>query len=469
MTKTLSQVLTKTPRDYTAQLIRENKECSMMYSPVDVSRIQYMTLKQQRAARRKQAQNQLVRQMAKVAVQAPPKKKKKNKPFATVGQTLGTAVGSMFGAPTIGSGVGRWLGKGIGSIFGSGDYEMVGQNPSYNILTNGAQIPKFSSTRQTNIVSHREYIGDLTGTANFTNRMYPLNPGSDFTFPWLATIAQCYQQYKWHGLIFEFRPLITDFVTGGAPGVIVMATNYNADEPAYISKQHMENSEFAVSVKPTCNLMHGVECAPGQTPLSELYVRPGGQATGLDLKFTDLGNFQFATQGNPVQTLGELWVSYTIEFFKPLLPQDVGGDVQSQTVSRSGVSGAAPFGTIGISSSGDLSGFAINSTGLGFTAQGNNLYLVTFFWQGTVGVTFIPPVSYGLGNCAIVNTFQSDAVGILATGAGGGAAATTGSSEIVIRTLGQGAQVISIVPTGLQPPTGTTNFDLVITQLSNNV
>ena len=361
-----------------------------MYSPVDVSRIQYMTLKQQRAARRKQAQKQLTRQMAKVTVQPPPKKKK-NKPFATVGQTLGSAVGSMFGAPTIGSGVGRWLGKGIGSIFGSGDYEMVGQNPSYNVLTNGAQIPKFSTTRATNVVSHREYLGDITGTTAFTNRKFPINPGSAITFPWLSTIAQNYQQYRIHGLIFEFRPLITDFVTSGAPGVVVMATNYNADEPVYTTKQAMENSEYAVSVKPTCNLMHGVECAANQSVLSELYVRPAGLSSNLDLKFTDLGNFQFASQGNPTQLLGELWCSYTIEFFKPLLPNDVGGNVQSASTTRSGPTPASPLGLIGVVTTGDLSDFTISGTIISFTAQPDNLYLFNLCWTGTVGVAAAYP------------------------------------------------------------------------------
>jgi hypothetical protein len=417
------------------------------------------TKQQQRRARRRQVQQSITRQMSQVAIKPKPKK---NKPFATVGQTLGSAVGSMFGAPTIGSGVGRWLGKGIGSIFGSGDYEMVGQAPSYNVLVNGAQIPKFSSTRQTNIVCHREYIGDITGTTGFTNRKYPLNPGSATTFPWLSTIAQNYQQYKIHGLIFEFRPLITDFVTAGAPGVVIMATNYNADEPVYTSKQAMENSEYAVSVKPTCNLMHGVECASNQTVLSELYVRPKGLASGLDLKFTDLGNFQLASQGNPTQLLGELWVSYNIEFFKPLLPEDVGGDVESIYVNRISFNSANPLGIIGVSSRGDLTDFVITPTSLSWLVQPNNNYLVSLHWQGTTpGVTTYPGLS--ATNLTAVSIWNnSTSANITAPESG----AVTGSMQVTFlfkaSLTSPGTATMNFTAAGLYP-TGTQSLDIVIT------
>jgi hypothetical protein len=226
------------------------------------------------------------------------KPKKKPTPFSDVGSTLGTAIGSMFGGPGVGRNIGRWLGSGIGSIFGSGDYTMVGSRPSYNVLTNGTQIPKFSSTHATNIVCHREYLGDISGTVSFTNTAYPLNPGMFQTFPWLATQAQGYQEYKFHGLIFEFRPLITDFASTGLPGVIVMSTNYNADVPNYVNKQQMENAEFAVSTKPTMALIHGIECDMQQTILPQRYVRSGTVSSGQDLRLYDYGNFQFATQGN---------------------------------------------------------------------------------------------------------------------------------------------------------------------------
>lgn len=345
-----------------------------------------------------------------VIVRNQSKPKAKATPFSDAGAIVGSSLGSMFNAPYL-KGVGKWLGSGIGQIFGSGDYQIIGAQPAYNVLANGNQIPKFSSSKQTNIVCHREYLGDIAGTAAFNNNVYPLNPGISTTFPWLSTIAQNYQEYKFHGVIFEFRPLITDFVTNGAPGVVVMATNYNADAPPYDTKQSMENSEYAVSVKPTRELMHGVECATVQTVLPQLYVRSGNPPAGQDLRLYDLGNFQFATQTNPIQNLGELWVSYCVEFFKPILPTDVGGNVLSGYVDRGLATPAAPFGTVARTApTGDLL-LTIGTTSLTWFAQPGNYYYVSIFWEGSAAVAITQPTDSYVGLLIeptfVAGTFQT--------------------------------------------------------------
>jgi len=321
------------------------------------------------------------------------KPKKPVTPFSDVGAIVGSKLGSLLAMPYL-KGVGKWLGSGIGQVFGSGDYQVVGAEPTYNVLMN-SQIPKFSTTRQTNVICHREYLGDILGTAGFNNTAYPLNPGIAKTFPWLSVIAQNYQQYKFHGVIFEFRPLITDFVTNGAPGVVIMATNYNADATIYNTKQEMENSEYAVSVKPTRELLHGIECDSNQTTISELYVRTGATPAGQDLRLYDLGTFQFATQVNPIQNLGELWVSYCVEFFKPILPSDVGGNVLSAFTTRGAISSANPFGTsVIVPLVGDLDLVFQTPAIIAFTANPGNCYFVTFTWNGTASAWTPPSLTF---------------------------------------------------------------------------
>lgn len=319
-------------------------------------------------------------------------KKNKNKktarkqtPFRDVGGTLGKAVGSFFGAPHVES-IGKWLGSGIGSIFGSGDYTAMGPEPSYNIFA--GQIPKFSTTRATNVVSHREYLGDITGAAAFTNTVYPLNPGVSTTFPWLSTIATCYQQYKFHGLIFEFRPLVTDFVTSGAPGVIVLTTNYNTEQRTYGSRQEAENAEYAVSTKPTQGLVHMIECAPSETANKLYDVRSGTVPANADLRLYDYGNTQVITQNNPSQVLGELWVSYCVEFFKPELATVNGiAQLQSLHTGRSGASSASPFGTTQVTYSG-LATAVVTPTTITFpTLSVGSSYQITVVIFATTSVT----------------------------------------------------------------------------------
>jgi hypothetical protein len=300
----------------------------------------------------------------------------------------------MIGYPML-KGVGKWLGSGIGSILGSGDYQVMGAHPNYNLLTSDAQIPKFSAGRQTNIVCHREYLQDISGTAAFTLQQFPINPGIGKTFPWLSSLAQNYQEYRIHGMIVEFRSLITDFVTGGAPGTVVIATNYNADAPLFSSKQEMENSEYAVATKPTLNLIHGIECAGNQTVLPEKYVRTGNVPAGQDLRLYDLGNIQVATQGNPTQLLGELWVSYCVEFFKPILPVTTGGDVAGLDYLGRAVGPSAPFGLVpGPPATGNLSfrlAITVPTSTFFWSAQPGNIYLVIITWTSTTSVAMTVP------------------------------------------------------------------------------
>lgn len=336
-----------------------------------------------------------------------------NGPWARAGAAVGGIAGSYIplpGASKIGAGFGRWLGSGIGIITGSGDYKMVGPAPTYNVLAGNP--PKFSSTYATNIVCHREYLGDISGTTNFTNLQYPLNPGMSTTFPWLSQIAANYQQYRFHGLVFEFRPLITDFVTSGAPGVVVMATNYNADQTAYASRQIMENSEFAVSVKPTNALMHMVECNPDQTAMKLYNIRTTALPNNQDLRLSDLGLFQFATQSNPNnQNLGELWCTYCVEFFKPVMAiENSVVEAVATHFTRNNIANNVPMGTTTTSAAGSL--LISNITNTAITIAGLNVtgnYEFIFTWIGTGGVTFVAPsVSVSGGK---LNTWNQTASG----------------------------------------------------------
>jgi hypothetical protein len=393
-------------------------------------------------------------------------KRKKRTPMADAGEIIGDRVGKFVGYPML-KGVGRWLGTGIGAILGSGDYQMVGSAPRYNVLASDAQVPKFSTTRQTNVVCHREYITDIQGTQNFTLQSYPLNPGLEDTFPWLSTVAQNYQEYRIHGLIFEFRPLITDFITGGAPGVIVMATNYNADAPLFTSKQEMENSEYAVATKPTLSLIHGVECATNQTVLPEKYVRTGNVPTGQDLRLYDLGSFQLATQGNPTQLLGELWVSYCVEFYKPILPVTTGGDVQSALVRRSVVSSTSPLGTINLSTTGTLA-LAATATTISWPAQPGNKYRVTITWNGTTPTACTPPTASSVQGLAPISLFAGNLAGF------GSPPSGTSSPNVVfllayvcIANTPQTASV-TLGTAGIFP-TGTTEVAIEVSTIDSSV
>lgn len=397
-------------------------------------------------------------------------KPKKQTPFGDTGAILGKSIGKLFGVD--GSGLGRWLGSGIGSIFGSGQYRLSSEDPTYNVLWNGGQIPQFHTQRPANIVCHREYLGDITGTSLFTNRQFPLNPGINDTFPWLSSVAQNYQEYRWHGLVFEFRSMVTDFVTGGAPGTVIMATNYNADSTAYATKQAMENSEYAVSVKPTNNLMHFIECAPAETFSPIKFIRTGPAPSGQDLRLYDQGIFQFASNGNPVQLMGELWVSYCVEFLKPILPVTPGGPVGTSALIRTGITAANPLGLIQTSNLGTLSA-TCTGTVLSFMSDPAAYYMITCTWRGDTagvfkppGISFVGPPTAGwvaFSNNAGGHTLTTQLAPFPAT------SSTNGVFEFAVTNTTSTPAVIAITFDGTGVfPTVNTALDIWIMQVDNS-
>lgn len=420
-----------------------------MYSP-HVMGIPYMANKtKQRSRKVKQQQRQ-------------PKQKKT--PFGDVGAIVGSAVGNLLGYGNA-KGIGRWLGTGIGSIFGSGDYQMVGQPPEYNVLTNGKQIPKFESNDRTNIICHREFVGDITSSTAFKNHTFALNPSDIRTFPWLSNVARNYQQYRIHGMIFEFRPLITDYIPSGQPGVVVFATNYNAAEPPFVSKVEMENSEFAVSVKPTVPLMHAIECNPQENSLTRLYV---DRQQNTDKRFTDFGLTQFGTQGYSSDgvLLGEIWVSYCIEFFKPKLLNEPGGALTA-FVKRTSFSDANPFGTIGLSIIGDLP-VAVTPTQISFPAAKGTVWLVSVNWQGSSSGQITAFYYTGSGYNGPNNFQWNNGSSMYLSDTVPGVFNATCNFVFVANTTLAAPDVL-LIPNLTGGPTGTKNVSILITQLDRTI
>lgn len=217
----------------------------------------------------------------------------------------------------IGSQIGDFVQKGATALFksvtGFGDYKVKS-----NTLLSGASPAVFRGGDRSTVVRHREYIQDITGSTGFNNTSFIINPANSTTFPWLASIASCYEQYRIHGLIFEYKSTSAEALnsTNTALGTVIMATDYNVLNASFLSKTTMENFEFATSCKPSESMMHPIECDPSQTPTIEFYTSQIS-ANG-DNRFVNMGNFQLATVGMQASSvIGELWASFEIELIKP--------------------------------------------------------------------------------------------------------------------------------------------------------
>lgn len=249
-----------------------------------------------------------------------------NSKYAPYARLAGGAIGGAIAGP-----MGAFVGQGLGgiaadtfkAITGIGDYKVV-----HNSLVNPSDsVPMFRNGRRATIVEHREYIQDVTTsgtTGAFNIESFNINPGNAACFPWLAEIAENYEQYRVHGMVFQFKSQSADALNSvnTALGTVVMATQYNMLNPVFTNKQEMENYEFGCSSRPSCDLLHPIECDPKQTAVDGLFsVRLGGDASNGDPRLYDIGRFSIATvgmQGSNVN-IGELWCTYVIELLKPRL------------------------------------------------------------------------------------------------------------------------------------------------------
>lgn len=257
--------------------------------------------------------------------------------FAAGGGALGTAIGGPAGGA-----IGSAIGKGISMITGYGDYTVKSNSILQGGFSNDLErspideLPQFVRGAHTVNVKHREYFGDLLVPENpvaFDNNSYVIQPSNVQLFPWLARIARQYQQYRIRGMVVEFRSNTTDYAAAGPLGSVGIATNYNVADAKFDTLVEFQNSEFAVVAKPSRNILHAIECHPAIGRGEWLYVRDVGNenpSTVQDPRFNDFGLLQICTSGLPGtagQKLGQLWVSYDIEFAKPVLGSSDPGPV----------------------------------------------------------------------------------------------------------------------------------------------
>jgi len=252
--------------------------------------------------------------------------------FSSVGGALGGAPGRMIGSGLSAlTGFGKYnqrLYTGEGAYDGddeSGPHNNDRMRLQSNVLTQDVPIVSNPQGDDGGVcIRHREYLRDVVSTGGGFNMAaaISINPGNPACFPWLSAVAGQFCQYKIKGMMFEFVSTSGALSTTRALGEIVMAVNYNAVEPAFVNKQQMLNEVFSVSKVPSENALCPIECDARQTPIEHMYVRGAAVPGNEDPRFYDFGKFYIATQGQSAPVaLGELWVTYQIELYKPQLPR----------------------------------------------------------------------------------------------------------------------------------------------------
>lgn len=280
-----------------------------------------------------QQKKRVVQRRPKVRVMPRRLVKKEEKEVTRLGAALrglgalgGSAVGSLFGAPSAGGGVGRQLGASLSKWLGSGDYELT-TNSIVQSAKSRDSIPAMHRENQSIIIRHKEYLGEILGSTGFTvQQTYNINPGLGSTFPWLAAIAAKFQEYTLRGMVFHYAPTSGTAVgtSSTALGSVMIQTTYRAGDSAPTTKQEMLNEYWSSEMVPFEAGCHPIECDPRENPYNLHYVRTGALPAGSDQLLYDMGTTFVATSGMQTNNVvGDLWVTYEIELKKPMLVSGV--------------------------------------------------------------------------------------------------------------------------------------------------
>lgn len=281
----------------------------------------------------------------------------------------------------MGATVGGLAGNALSTIFGMGEYAV-----KKNSLTTNSTVPAMHSTSSNVRICHREYLQDITATNAFSIQSFDINPGLSQSFPYLAGIARNFESYRIHGMVYMFKSQSADALnsTNTALGTMIMATKYDALGIDFNNKQGMEATQFSSSARPSESQIHPIECAPSLSSSPQKYIRSGDLTSAQgDQRLYDWGKFFIASQGQQATSVvGELWVSYDIEFINPLSTVPRGLSIPTDKWQLSGVTDAAPIGAAATPNIHQL-GIVLTPTSLRIPANSYGLYFVSYAITGS--------------------------------------------------------------------------------------
>lgn len=291
-------------------------------------------------------------------------------------------------------------------VAGLGDYT-VRRNSM--LLMNGNDPPMVRNTNkgEAMVFNHREYIGDLySGAGNNPSpfevtKTYAINPGNPALFPWLSTLAGNFQEYEIRGMIIELKTTSADFSTTLNMGTMFGAVDYNSLDNAPVDKTHLENMEFAISSKPSRTLILPIECDPRLNTNTHLNVALNNNYQGGDKRLFDWGTLYLGSQsvpnpaGQPV-AIAEIWASYEIAMFKPILP-DIPMCAVSAHFQGSGATSALPLGASVYKAPGSQTDINCDGTRIFLPKVYGSVWKIDVCWV-SAGTSFIYG-SVGVSGC----------------------------------------------------------------------
>lgn len=244
--------------------------------------------------------------------------------------------------------------------------------------------PKFKAMSGGVRIKHREYISDVWGHVSsnalpFAVTSIQCNPGVSDGFPWLASIANNFEKYRFISLAYQYVN-----VTGtDQPGRVTLAYEKDPLDPLPSTKGEMFSYVDSVDGA----IWDKLKLPVGSS--SQLFTR-NSLIEGSDLKTYDAGKLILSI-GNTTasQVVGELFVEYEVELHTPQ-PSECQSTHYSVGAADTTFGTTTPFGQGGTP---EIAGFGnwymSGGDKIVFTTPGHYLIVATWAYTGSAsGISF---------------------------------------------------------------------------------
>jgi len=184
-------------------------------------------------------------------------------------------------------------------------YGSVSQRSTPKIQQKGTEV----------IIHHREFLTTINrSTSAFAvQNTFVLNPSNSTTFPWASPIASRYESYVFEKIELEF---LTESPTSQG-GFLLMAVDYNNDDPAPTTKQQALQYESVKSGPVWQNMKVNLMKKDLQKRKSYL-CNNGIGVVPTEIGLYNTGNLFICAGGNSdANVAGDLFIDYTIRFMTP--------------------------------------------------------------------------------------------------------------------------------------------------------
>jgi hypothetical protein len=177
-------------------------------------------------------------------------------------------------------------------------------------------------------VSHMEYVQDIAAVGSgVVTTQFVVNPQRTATFPWLSAMATRFEVYKFRKLAFHYKPSTGTSTDGW------VALGFDFD---YYDEAPSKSTLLAWKYASKSAAWQNTTLDISNDARLSIAKYANYSATSGDARLDMLGNLWVLADSTSSGTLGELFVSYEVEFRQPAfkIPPALYASVKSKTTNN---------------------------------------------------------------------------------------------------------------------------------------